>query len=226
MATGIVAAEIDYPDSDGKPVAETDVHIDLTLSVRERLKARYEGRDDVYAAGNLMVYYQEGDPAECLAPDGFVAFGVSSRNRRSFKTWVEGVFPAVVFEWTSESTRTADFGDKLEVYRDIWKVKEYFLFDPRDEYLEPRLLGYRRVKTEFRVIRPTRGVLASRALGITLQASGRRLILRDAVTGAELLTRSEIRAELEARRAETAEAEVARLKAELAALQLAALRGR
>lgn len=213
------ATEIVYPDSDGKPVAETDVYIDLTLSVRERLKARYEGREDVYAAGNLMVYYEEGDPSVCLAPDGFVAFGVHSRNRRSFKTWVEGVFPAVVFEFTSESTRNEDLGHKLEVYRDIWRVREYFLFDPRGEYLHPRLLGYKRVKDEFRVIRPRGGVLTSRALGITLQADGRRLVLRDATTGAALLTRAEKRAEQEARRAAAAEAEVARLRAELAALR-------
>jgi hypothetical protein len=81
--------EIDYPDSDGKPMAETDVHRDAMFDLIERLKARYAGRDDVYVSGNLFVYYVEKKPTFCLAPDCFVAFGVPNRRRRTFKTWTE-----------------------------------------------------------------------------------------------------------------------------------------
>jgi Uma2 family endonuclease len=48
-----------------------------------------------------------------------------------------------VIEVTSQSTREGDLYDKLEIYRDRIRVLEYFLFDPRGEYLDPVLQGYR-----------------------------------------------------------------------------------
>jgi Uma2 family endonuclease len=226
--------DVTYPSSDGKPVAESDIHIDLVLSVRDRLKARYADRPDVYAAGNLLVYYKKGDPKTSLAPDGFVVFGVPNRDRKSYRMWAEGKGPDVVFEFTSESTRYEDLDQKFGIYQDVWKVPEYFLFDPLGEYLDPPLCGYRLSRGRYVPIRPARGALTSKVLGVSLIGDGRRLILRDVATGAELLTRDEQRAAAEAHRAAaeaqravaaeaaraaSAEAEVARLRAELAALR-------
>jgi Uma2 family endonuclease len=212
MATKVRNEPIIYPDSDGKPMAESDVHIDLVIDLRERLKARYADNPKVYVAGNLLVYYVEGQPRVSLAPDGFVVFGVPNKRRRSYKVWEEGRYPDVIFEFTSASTQGQDLDKKFEVYQDLWKVKEYFLFDPLEEYLDPPLLGYRLHRGEFIPIKPEDGVLISKVLGITLSRDRTRLILRDAKTGTELLTKAE-------RRAATAESEVARLKAELAALR-------
>lgn len=217
MASKARAKEIVYPDSDGKPMAETDVHIDLVIDLRERLKARYADDPNVYVAGNLLVYYAERRPRVSLAPDGFVVFGVPNRTRRSYKTWEEGRFPDVVFEFTSASTQEADLGRKFDVYQDIWRVKEYFLFDPLGEYLDPSLLGYRLTRGEFQPILPVKDALASKVLGITLSHDGSRLTLRDAATGEKVLTRTERQVEAERDGREKAEAEVARLKAELAA---------
>jgi Uma2 family endonuclease len=209
MASDIRATEVEYPESDGKPMAESDWHYHLLVDVRERLTARYADRPDVYVSGNLLVYYEEGDPHKVLAPDCFVVFGASKHDRRTYKTWEEGRFPAVVFEFTSESTKEVDMSTKFDVYQDAWGVREYFLFDPREEYLEPSLLGYRRSRGELKPIRPVQGVLTSKTLGITLVRDGTRLVLRDTVTGKELLTTE----------AAKAEAEIARLKAEIAALR-------
>lgn len=205
MATGIVPTDVVYPESDGQPVAETDTHRDLLFGVVARLKAWFAGDPTVYVSGNLFVYYEEGNPLRVLAPDCFVAFGVGNHNRETYKTWEEGRFPAVVFEFTSRSTMREDLRTKLGIYQNVWKVREYFLFDPFEEYLEPSLLGYRMTRGELRPIKPVNGVLTSKTLGITLRRDGTRLILADAATGAELLTKEE--------------AEVARLKAELAALR-------
>ncbi|MGL5095300.1 MAG: Uma2 family endonuclease, partial [Planctomycetia bacterium] len=82
MAAKLKVPDVEYPESDGKPLAETDVHIDLVLSLRERLKAFFAHDPNVYVAGNLFVYYVEGRPKVCLAPDGFVSFGVPDRRRR------------------------------------------------------------------------------------------------------------------------------------------------
>ena len=212
MATKATAKEIDYPDSDGKPVAETDVHIDLVLDLRERLKARYASNPDVYVAGNLLVYYVEGAPKVSLAPDGFVVFGVPNRSRRSYKVWNEGRYPDVVFEFTSARTQDNDLGDKFDIYQNVWRVKEYFVFDPLAEYLDPPLIGFRMAQGELQPIKPVKAALTSKVLGLALSRDGNRLILRDAATGAHVLTAVE-------QRAAAAEAENARLKAELAALR-------
>jgi hypothetical protein len=146
-------------------------------------------------------------------------FGVPNRRRRSYKTWVEGRFPDVVFEFTSASTQEQDLGDKFDIYQDVWRVKEYFLFDPLDEYLDPPLLGYRMSRGELRPIRPAKGAVSSKVLGVTLSRDGTRLVLRDTATGAELLTPEEQRVAVERAAREQAEAEGARLKAEIAALR-------
>ncbi len=240
-------APVRYPSSDGKPMAESDVHRRLLNDVIERLIERYSSRTDVYVSGNLLVYYKAGDPRKVLAPDGFVVFGVENKMRPIFKTWRERAVPSVVFEFTSKSTKNEDLKKKFKIYRDVWKVEEYFLFDPLGEYLHPSLLGYRLAEEEFVPIRANDGKLNSDRLGITLEAEGERLKMRDLVTGKPLLTRAEAeaerqrekalkeahraekseakaetardRAEAERVRAEAAQAEVQRLLAELAALK-------
>jgi Uma2 family endonuclease len=220
------AEEIEYPVSDGKPMAETDVHRDAMFDLIERLKARYSGRDDVYVSGNLLVYYAEGKPKLCLAPDCFVAFGVPNHQRRTFKTWAEGTFPAVVFEVTSESTELEDTQTKFHTYQDVWKVRELFYFDPTGDYLPERLAGYRLSRGKFKPLTPTAGRLTSTELGITLEAVGQGLILREAKTGRELLLAGEQEARAARRKlakqrkdAAALEAEIEQLKAELAALK-------
>jgi Uma2 family endonuclease len=201
--------EISYPDSDGKPMAETDIHRKAMIDLIERLTLRYAGRNDVYVTGNLLVYYVEGKPTFCLAPDCFVAFGVPPGDRRSFKTWEEGAFPSVVFEVTSDRTEAEDTQTKFAVYRDVWKVRELFYFDPTGDYLDEPLIGYRLARGKFQPIRPGAGRLTSAEIGVTLEARETRLVVRDGQTGDELPRPGD--ADLRA--------EVERLKAELAALK-------
>lgn len=209
---------IDYPTSDGTPVAETETHFNLITDTRDRLRAWFAARPDVYVGANLFVYFEPGNLAEVLAPDCFVAFGVPSRVRDVFKTWEEGAHPAVVFEFTSKKTKREDLTNKFAVYRDVWRVREYFVFDPKGEYLKPPLRGYRRSGRELAPIKPTNGALVSKSLGLALTADGPRLTLRDGVTGEALLTAAQ-RAETERAARQVAEAEVTRLQAELAALR-------
>ena len=132
-------AEIDYPQSDGKPMAESDLHRKIMTEVIDRLIARYAARGDVYVTGNLMVYYVEGKPRKSLSPDCMVVFGVPSGDRLIYKTWEEGKFPSVVFEITSKTTKREDISTNFGIYQDFWKVKELFMFDPTEDYLEPSL---------------------------------------------------------------------------------------
>jgi hypothetical protein len=162
----------------------------------------------------------------------FVVFGVSKRKRLNYLLWEEGRGPAAVIELTSSSTRREDTRQKLDLYRDVLRVPEYFLFDPFGDYLRPSLQGHRLVGREYRPIRPAGGRLRSRQLGLWLEPDGQDVRFVNPRNGERLLTKSEARraaeearraaeerarAEAEARRA--AEAELERLRAENAALR-------
>lgn len=195
-----------YPTSDGKPMAETELHQRVMVDLIFRLKAWAAARHHVHAAGNLLVYYEEGNIGRHLAPDAFVVFGVPNHERETFRTWAEKSVPSVVFEITSKTTRREDTRTKRAVYQDVWEVDEYFLFDPLEDYLDPSLQGFRRVRGAFQPIKSNKdGSLASRRLGLTLSRHGDQLRLHDTATGEMILTEQE--------------AEIARLKAELAALK-------
>ena len=219
LIPGFTTPRVEYPSSDGKPMAETELHQRVMIDLIFRLKAWAATQQRVHAAGNLLVYYEEGNPQRHLAPDAFVAFRVGNHERESFKTWEERAVPAVVFEITSKTTRREDTRTKRAIYQDVWEVDEYFLFDPREEYLDPSLQGFRRVRGAFQPIRPANdGSLSSRRLGLSLFRDGVLLRLRDTATGTMLLTPQDRALRAEAEKDQVA-AENARLKAELDALK-------
>ena len=183
---------IEYPESDGRPMGETDWHIEWTLRLRELLKYRYRDQN-VYVASDLLMYYNEGVPQDYVVPDGFVVLECSPHRRRIFQTWKEQRVPNVVFEFTSKSTRRSDEVFKPRIYAEIG-VAEYFLYDPQNEYLKPCLQGYRLAGEGdyIRIDVNSQGRLECQQLGLTLElADDAELVLRDAVSGAPLLTEAE-----------------------------------
>ncbi len=143
------AQQVDYPESDGKPIAETDVHRQAIFDTIVTLSDFFRDRPDVYVTGNLLLYYEAGNPAAAVAPDVFVVFGVAKHLRRTYKVWEEGRAPAVVIEFTSRATALEDQGNKRVLY--AWLgVSEYFLCDPLAEYLAPPLQGFRLAEGEYR----------------------------------------------------------------------------
>lgn len=168
-----------YPDSDGKPMGESDVHVeelcDYSLAV---LKDHFaDRRESVYVAGNNFVYYKEGDRRVVVSPDIYVVKGVPHRLRRSFKVWEEGGHrPDFVLELTSLSTREEDLGEKMMRYRDDLQVAEYVLFDPREEWIGERLRGFRLSRGVYQPITPgDLGRLRSEVLGLELGVQGGHL---------------------------------------------------
>jgi Uma2 family endonuclease len=205
---------IHYPETDGKPMGETDVHIDALIYLREALKDHFRNAPQVYVAGNMLLYYEEGNPAACVAPDVFVVHGVAKRERRIYRLWEEGQPPAVVVEITSRGSRLEDLGTKRAVYA-MLGVREYFLYDPLGEYLRPPLQGYLLQEGEYQRLSPGgEGELTSQVLGVELRLEAGRLRVVDPTTGERLLMPAEAHA---ARRA--AVAELAQLRAELARLR-------
>ena len=192
----IVPRAVEYPSSDGKPVAETDLHYDRLRDTATALQIRYAGRRDVYVGANLLVYDVQGNKRSRLAPDVFVAFGVPNRRRDVFKLWEERP-PAFVLEITSKRTRDGDMVDKRRRYA-VWGVAEYFLYDPRAEYLSPPLQGLSLAGDGYREM-PERVLpngargYRSEALGLDLWLRDGELRLHDPSTGADLPTPAEDR---------------------------------
>lgn len=214
MSTAATLPEVEYPETDGKPMAETDVHLDCMIRVRNLLKWRYRGQR-VYVGSNLLVYYVQGDPRKSVAPDDFVVKDCPPGDRRTFRLWVEGRAPNVVFEITSLSTRKEDEVKKPGLYARMG-VKELFLFDPLGEYLDPPLQGFRFVDgKKFPILPDATGALESQELGVRLRVEDGELVMYDIRTGERVLTETE--AEHTARAA--AEEEVRRLRDEIARLK-------
>ncbi len=131
----LTPAKVDYPSSDGRPMAESDFQrTPLTYAV-DRLRYHFRERHDVYVSGNLLIYYQEGNPKARVAPDVFVVLGATNVDRSSYLLWKEPKAPDFVLEVTSRGT---DQGRKRELYRALG-VREYWQYDPTGDYLEPRL---------------------------------------------------------------------------------------
>jgi hypothetical protein len=76
-----------YRDSDGEPMAESDIQLHPLIYAINALRAFFADRTQVYVAGNLFVYYEEDDPKAVVTPDMFVVFGVPSHARSSYKVW-------------------------------------------------------------------------------------------------------------------------------------------
>ena len=212
-------AEVFYPEADGQPMAETDVHRDLMVDLIAMLREYFRADPHVYISGNLFLYYEEGNPRRVVAPDVFVVKGVPGGRRRIYKLWEEGQPPDVVFEVTSPSTRGEDLRTKHELYARLG-VAEYFLFDPLDEYLRPPFQGYLLEQDHYVALRPAAdGSLWSAVLGLELHPRGERLRLFDPSDQRWLPLPEE---EPAARRAAEARATVAEARATVAEARVAA----
>lgn len=208
------AKPVRYPERDGKPIAETQVHASEIIRLMQTLRDHYADRPDVYVWGDLLLYYEEGNPRASVAPDVFVAVGAAREPaRRIYKLWEEGVPPTLVVEVTSPSTRPVDLGRKRDLYARLG-VAEYVLYDPLGEYLSPVVQGFALARDEYHPMPRTRdGALVSRALGLRLLLVDGRLRLLDGETGAPLRSPEERVADAERRIAE-AEQRIAELEAE------------
>jgi Uma2 family endonuclease len=217
VATNTPLAKVDYPTSDGKPMGETDLHRNVMVAAIETLKMHYAGQR-VYVSGNLLLYYRPGNKRRHVSPDVMVVRGLEQRDRQNYLLWEEGRPPNIVIEVTSESTRDEDLGDKLEIYRDDIGVAEYILFDPRSEYLNPALQGYRLSPGRYEPVVPMGGRIPSVELGLQLEADGHRLRFYDPAGDRWLPTPQEALAQKDAA-LQRVEAEAERLRQELAALR-------
>ena len=207
--------DVIYPDSDGRPMAESDFQREPLAYAVSALRRRFSARPDVYVSGNMLLYYEQGNPKACVAPDVFVVLGAPGHDRRSYKLWEEPKAPDFALEITSQSTVGEDQGVKRGLYAFLG-VAEYWQYDPTGDYLDPPLAGLRLVDGNYWRI-PVRTdaegtwIGLSEVLGLTLVLDRDGFHFVDPDSGTRLPTYSESE---QARAA----AEQARLVAEQARL--------
>lgn len=170
-----------YPSADGEPVAETYAHLYALLTTLSVLKQYLEGRQATVLA-NQLLYYAQGFPRLRIAPDVMVIFDVAPGGRDNYKIWEEGRVPVVIFEMTSSATQEHDQSFKKTLYEQLG-VQEYWLFDPKGEWIEEKLRGYRLRADTYESVSENR----SEALQLRLAVEGQLIGFYREDTGEKLL---------------------------------------
>ncbi len=184
--------DILYPSSDGEPVAETYDHLYALLVTLEVLRQYLDGRQAT-VLGNQFLYYSQGFPKLRTAPDVMVIFDVDPGGRDHYKIWEEGQVPVVVFEMTSRGTQAQDQTYKKTLYEQLG-VTEYWLFDPKGEWIQEKLRGFRLMGDRYEPI--TDG--CSEPLQLRLQVEGKLIGFYRLDTDEKLLIPAEMSQALQA----------------------------
>jgi Uma2 family endonuclease len=179
-----------YPESDGKPIGETDLHIRLILQLLSLLDTHFHHTPKVKVIADMMFYYEEGNPRKVISPDVMVIKGVGKHLRRVYKLWKEKS-PDVVFEISSRETWRDDLQKKYKLYENLG-VKEYYVFDPEYKYLAEPLLAHHLKNGVFKPIKVKKGRIFSPSLNLELVDTGETLRLFNPETQSFLLTNEEL----------------------------------
>lgn len=211
-----------YPSADGEPVAETYDHLYAILTTLEVLKQYLAGRQATVLADQFL-YYAQGYPKLRTAPDVMVVFDVAPGGRDNYKIWEEGQVPVVIFEMTSPGTKDYDQNFKKTLYEQLG-VQEYWLFDPKGEWIPEKLHGYRLRGDNYEAIADNRSIplqlrltVEGKVIGFYREDTGEKLLIPDELVQAlqqETLARqqAEERAEQERQQRELAQQQIAEME--------------
>jgi hypothetical protein len=111
------AEGLDYPTSDGKPMAETDWRRDLMNALIQTLAAYYAAEPMVYVSGNLLVFYKPGNRRRHLSPDVFVVKGVAKHQRPNYGA--NGEWGMRNGEWPSAACLSFPIPHSRSLWRDM-----------------------------------------------------------------------------------------------------------
>ncbi|MGK7879952.1 MAG: Uma2 family endonuclease [Crocosphaera sp.] len=196
MLETVAKTDIIYPSSDGEPVAETYIHLYAILTTLEVLKQYLVGQKATVLANQFM-YYSQGLPRMRVAPDVMIIFNVEPGGRDNYKIWEEKEVPQVIFEMTSPGTKNQDQEFKKTLYEQLG-VKEYWLFDPKGEWITEQLKGYRLRNNIYEIIEDNR----SEPLKLILKVEGQLIGFYREDTGEKLLIPEELATALQEKETE------------------------
>lgn len=202
---------------DGEPLESNRHRIAMNVLI-EAIHRAYQGRNDYFCGGNMFVYYssEQVQNRDFRGPDFFVTLNVEGdKERQGWVVWQEGGrYPDVIVELMSPSTARQDLGKKKDLYQDVFRTRDYFVYDP---FQENSLQGWHLDQNFiYQAIAPdTRGWLWCESLGLWL-GTWQGTILKETATwlrfydrdgnlvllGEELAEQEKQRAEQERQRAE------------------------
>ncbi|MEK0178129.1 MAG: Uma2 family endonuclease [Oscillatoriales cyanobacterium] len=226
VVTTLKNSEIVYPSADGEPVAETYDHVYAIFTTLIVLKQYLAGRRATVLA-NQFLYYAQGFPKLRVAPDVMVIFDVEPGGRDNYKIWEEGQVPKVIFEMTSPGTKSEDQDQKKDLYEKL-EVQEYWLFDPKGEWIPEKLQGYRLRGDSYELITDSRSevlqlrlVVDKKLIGFYREDKVEKLLNVDEIASAlKVLIQKRLEAEAQLdkkrQRADTESQRVAELESLLA----------
>jgi Uma2 family endonuclease len=172
LQTASFVGPIVYPESDGKPMADNTKQYRWIHTLQGNIAALFRHQNDVFVAGDLLCYPEEGRSDVSAAPDVLVVFGRPKGDRGCYKQWEEGDVPlTVVFEVVSPGNTYVEMDDKRLFYEEHG-VEEYYVYDPDHNHLAV----YQRQGTVLRRVRPAHN-FASPRLGIRFDLSGPEMVV-------------------------------------------------
>jgi Uma2 family endonuclease len=225
----------------GDQVTQSNRHSKMARRLIDLLEEHFDSRQDVHVVNDLKMLWGIPKLPE-PSPDIAVIQGVWSDDEDwdSFDVQREGARPSLVIEVVSSKdaeTRRNDYEKKVSIYEQA-EIPEYLIYDPPTPITRGRLLltGHRlSANGRYRSIEPdNRGFLLSETTGLLfgIAMDGRTPLVIDAATGKRLLTgkeaaqegaeqarAAEARAQRETEARKAAEAEIARLQAEIERLK-------
>lgn len=210
----------------GDEVPQTERHFWTLNRLALGLYAHFSSRKDIHIAGDFKLLW--GIPGLAgPAPDFAVTFGVRNKeeDRVFFDCVLEETRPSLIVEIvdsTHPELRRNDYERKVEIY-ERGRIPEYIIIEPPHPVTDHHCLltGYRLgAGGKYQPIQPDpRGFLLSETTNLLFGVveDSQTLQVIDAATGERLLTSLDAKKARRAaeERAEAAEAEVARLRAEL-----------
>ena len=211
----VATPTIVYPDSDGLPMSDNTRQFGYIVYVKKGVDWLFSDDPQVFVGGDLLWYPVEGNNKLRQAPDVMVAFGRPKDERGSYQQWKEeNVPPQVVFEIISPGNTIPEMTRKFQFY-ERYGVEEYYIYDPD----RLSLGGFLRQKDRLEEIEAIEGWVSPRlTVRFTLNQDGGLELYRPDGRLFERYEEIAARAERAEQRANQAEAEVDRLKAQLRAM--------
>ncbi len=188
-------AEIFYPSTIPDYMPENNIHFLLTANLVLVLRNFLNKHQGNYAFGDLMFYYEEGNPRKFVAPDVMVSLGLAEMPTRVYKLWTEKVVPSVIIEIASESTWDRDLTLKLAIYQRLG-VSEYYIFDVEYKCSRRPLMAFRLTDFVYEEVEAVNNRVFSPSLNLELVDTGETLRLFNPETNEFLMTMEEMSAEI------------------------------
>ena len=116
-----------------EPEMESSQHYMQLMLLVICLEWLWRNSNDYFIGASLSIYYsrQQLKNREFRGPDFFLVKQTQKGPRKSWVVWEEnGQYPNLIIELLSESTAEVDRNLKKELYRNNFRIPEYFWFDP------------------------------------------------------------------------------------------------